>query len=174
MNILGGFIMCKNLSILKKQEELLQFEHFSNDDAFELGSFMVSYARKHNITIAISIRLNNGCILFQHCPDGTNLLNQKWMDRKFNFVKLMERSSLLSTFTFEHDNDTLETHALSNNDYALCGGGFPIRIKGSKTVIGAVIASNLYHIADHEFIISCLKEYLNCPDAPAFPYTLPE
>ncbi len=96
------------------------------------------------------------------------------MDRKFNFVKLMERSSLLSTFTFEHDNDTLETHALSNNDYALCGGGFPIRIKGSKTVIGAVIASNLYHIADHEFIISCLKEYLNCPDAPAFPYTLPE
>ena len=35
-------------------------------------------------------------------------------------------------------------------------------------------ASNLYHIADHEFIISCLKEYLNCPDAPAFPYTLPE
>ena len=49
-----------------------------------------------------------------------------------------------------------------------------MRIKGSKTVIGAVIASNLYHIADHEFIISCLKEYLNCPDAPAFPYTLPE
>ncbi|MFR3881020.1 MAG: heme-binding protein [Lachnospiraceae bacterium] len=96
----------QNLNILKKQEELLQFEHFSNDDAFELGSFMVSYARKHNITIAISIRLNNGCILFQHCPDGTNLLNQKWMDRKFNFVKLMERSSLLSTFTFEHDNDT--------------------------------------------------------------------
>lgn len=31
--------MCKNLNILKKQEELLQFEHFSNDDAFELGSF---------------------------------------------------------------------------------------------------------------------------------------
>ena len=68
----------------------------------------------------------------------------------------------------------MRTHALSNNDYALCGGGFPIRIKGSKTVIGAVIASNLYHIADHEFIISCLKEYLNCPDAPAFPYTVPE
>ena len=84
MNILGGFIMCKNLNILKKQEELLQFEHFSNDDAFELGSFMVSYARKHNITIAISIRLNNGCILFQHCPDGTNLLNQKWIENSIS------------------------------------------------------------------------------------------
>ena len=68
----------------------------------------------------------------------------------------------------------IETHALSNKDYALCGGGFPIRIKGNQTVIGAIIASNLYHISDHEFIISCLKEYLNCLDAPAFPYTLPE
>ena len=47
--------MCKNLNILKKQEELLQFEHFCNDDAFELGSFMVSYARKHNITIAMAV-----------------------------------------------------------------------------------------------------------------------
>lgn len=166
--------MCKKMNILKKQEEVLQFDHFSNDDAFELGSFMVSYARKHNITIAISIRLNNGCILFQHCPDGTNLLNQKWMNRKFNSVKIMERSSLLSAFAFEHDNNTLETHALSTNDFALCGGGFPIRIKSSKTVIGAIITSNLYHIADHEFIISCLKEYLHRPDTPAFPYTSPE
>ena len=166
--------MCKDLSILKKQEELLQFDHFSNNDAFDLGSFMVSYAKKNNITIAVSIRLNNGCILFQHCPDGTNLLNQKWMERKFNLVSLMERSSLLSTLTLEYNNETLENHALSTNAYALCGGGFPIRIKGNSTVIGAIIASNLYHIADHEFIISCLKEYLNCPEAPAFPYTIPE
>ena len=166
--------MCENLNILKKQEVLLQFDHFNNDEAFELGSFMVSYAKKHDITIAVSIRLNNGCIFFQHCPNGTNLLNQKWIERKFNSVKLMERSSLLSAFTFEHDNDTPEIHALAAKDYALCGGGFPIRIKGSQTVIGAIIASNLYHIADHEFIISCLKEYLHCPDVPSFPYSLPE
>lgn len=165
--------MHENLNILKQQEKLLQFDHFNNDIAYKLGSFMVSYARKHNITIAVSIRMNNGCILFQHCPDGTNLLNQKWMERKFNSVRLMERSSLLSALTFEHDNDTLETHALSPNDYALCGGGFPIHVKGSSGVIGVILASNLYHIADHEFITAALKEYLDCPKAPAFPYTVP-
>lgn len=166
--------MSENLELLKKQEELLQFEHFNHEDAYALGTFMVEYARKNNITIAVSIRMNNGCILFQHCPDGTNLLNQKWMGRKFNSVKLMERSSLLSAMTFEEAGDTLATHALKEEDYALCGGGFPIRIKGTGAVIGAVISSNLYHIADHEFIIDCLREFLNCPEAPAFPYTLPE
>lgn len=166
--------MTENLNILNKQEELLQFPSFNNHIAYELGTFMVNYAKKHNITIAVSIRLNNGCILFQHCPDGTNLLNQKWIERKFHTVILMERSSLLSALTFEQDGDTLNTHALSASDYALCGGGFPIRIKGSNTVIGAVIASNLYHIADHEFIIDCLREFLHCPQVPAFPYSLSE
>ena len=166
--------MKDKLSILKEQEELLQFPKFSHQEAYDLGCFMTDYARDHGITIAISIRMNNGCILFQYCPDGTNLLNQKWMDRKFNTVRLMERSSLLSAFTFENDGDSLDTHALSNMDYALCGGGFPIRINGNPAVIGAIIASNLFHIADHEFIINCLKEYLNRPDTPNFPYELPE
>lgn len=166
--------MIYDLNILKKQEELLRFGSFNHEVAYALGTFMVDYARSHNITIAVSIRMNNGCILFQHCPDGTNLLNQKWMERKFNTVKLMERSSLLSALTWEQDGDTPQTHGLAPEDYALCGGGFPIRIKGSDTVVGALISSNLYHIADHEFIIDCLREFLHCPEAPAFPYTLPE
>ena len=71
--------MAETLNILKKQEELLQFTHFDHNTAYKLGTFMVDYAQKNSITIAVSIRMNNGCILFQHCPDGTNLLNQKWM-----------------------------------------------------------------------------------------------
>ena len=142
--------MDKNIEILKKQEDLLQFPHFNHCTAYEFGTFMVS------------------------CPDGTNLLNQKWMERKFNTVSMMERSSLLSALTFEQDGDTLESHGLSTIDYALCGGGVPIRIKGNSTVIGTIIASNLYHIAYHEFIINCLKDFLQCPEAPNFPYTLPD
>lgn len=166
--------MANHIDILKKQEELLQFDHFDHGTAFDLGTFMVQYAKEHGITIAVSIRMNSGCILYQHCPDGTNLLNQKWMERKFNTVKLMERSSLLSTLAWEQEGSTVDTHALRMEDYALCGGGFPIRVKGCSAVIGAVIASNLYHIADHEFIIDCLREFLNRPETPAYPYTVPE
>lgn len=165
--------MSNELNILEKQEYFLQFEHFTNNDAYTLGTFMVEYARQKNITIAVSIRLPNGYIAFQHGPDGTNLLNQKWMERKFNTVLLMERSSLRTSLVFEEGRETLGAHGLKEEDYALCGGGFPIRIKDRSGVAGVIIASNLYHIADHEFIIDCLREYLHCPEAPSFPYTLP-
>lgn len=57
--------------------------------------------------------------------------------------------------------------------YALCGGGFPVRLKGMEHVIGAVCCSNMYHIADHEFVVDRLREYLDCPEAPSYPYTKP-
>ena len=157
-----------NLEILKKQEQMLQFENFNHEEALKLGIFMIEFAKKNNIIVAISIRMNSGCIAFQYCPDGTNLLNQKWMERKYNTVKIMERSSLLSAVSWEADDCTTETHGLKKEDYALCGGGFPIRIKGTSVPIGVVIASNLYHIEDHEYIVDCLREYLNCPEAPAY------
>lgn len=166
--------MSQNIEILEKQEELLQFDHFNHEDAYALGTFMVDYAKKHNITIAVSIRMNNGCIVFQHCPDGTNLLNQKWMERKFNSVKLMERSSLLTNRIWKRDGDTVEKHGLENNEYATFGGGFPVRIKGTGAVIGVILASNLPHLEDHGFIINCLKEFLNCPEAPDYPCTDPK
>lgn len=155
-----------NLDTLIRQEELLQFDHFDHEVAYQLGTFMAEYAKKNQITIAVSIRLNDGSVLFQYLPDGTNLLNQKWMERKFNTVKWMERSSLMTTVIWEKEGDTLENHGLKKKEFAVCGGGFPIRIKGTKAVLGAIISSNLYHVADHEFIIDCLREFLNCPEAP--------
>lgn len=160
--------MIEKLKILQQQEDMLQFDRFDHEEALKLGNFMINYAKSCNLTIAISIRMNTGCIVFQYCPDGTNLLNEKWMARKFNTVKLMERSSLLSWLSFKEDGSTIESHGLKKEDYALCGGGFPIRIKGSKPILGAIISSNLDHIADHEFIVDCLREYLHCPKAPSY------
>lgn len=162
--------MMKNMDILEEQEEKLQFSAFSQEEAWKLGCYMVDYAKKNNIVIAVSIRLNSGCTVFQYCPDGTNALNQKWMDRKFNLVRLTEHSSLWTALSWEDEGQVLETHGLKEEEYAVCGGGFPIRVKGTKSCIGAVIASNLFHIADHEFIVNCLKGYLNCPDVRNYPY----
>lgn len=163
----------ENIEILKEQEEKLQFDKFNHAEALKLGNFMIGQAKKRGITIAISICMNSGCVVFQYCPDGTNLLNQRWMKRKFQTVREMERSSLLSALLWEKEGCTTETHGLKGEEYALCGGGFPIRIKGTSAVMGAIIASNLYHIADHEFIIDCLREYMKCPEAPRYPYECP-
>lgn len=166
--------MAHHFDILEKQEALLRFSRFDRTIAWALGSMMVQRAKEQGITIAVSIRMANGSIVFQYLPEGTNALNEKWMRRKFNTVMLMERSSLRAAFTVEAKRESLQTHALPEEDYALCGGGFPIRLQGMEPIVGVILASNLYHITDHEFITDCLRAYLSCPEAPKYPYSIPE
>ncbi|MCI8466167.1 MAG: hypothetical protein HFI63_10015 [Lachnospiraceae bacterium] len=147
------------LEILDKQEELLWFEHFTNDDGWKLGCYMVEEAKRQGIAIAICIRLNNGFTLFQYGPCGTNISNQNWMNRKYNTVKLMDRSSLKSFYVIKEKGQTLADHGLTDTECVLCGGGFPIRVKGVGN-IGVVTVSALPHEADHAFIVDCLSSYL--------------
>ena len=37
------------MEIIKKQEELLQFDHFNTDDAWELGCFIVNEMKERDI-----------------------------------------------------------------------------------------------------------------------------
>ncbi|OOB76814.1 MAG: hypothetical protein BEN19_03880 [Epulopiscium sp. Nuni2H_MBin003] len=146
---------------LKLQEEKLRFDNFTNEEALKFGNFMVEKAKKDGILIAVSIRLGNGCILFQHCPTGTGLIHQKWMKRKFNTVMTMSKSSLLMKVIGETYNEDVKLHGLTNEEYIFCGGGFPIRNKQSDIVLGVILASNLPDVEDHAFIVDCLSEYLN-------------
>ena len=84
----------ESIRILAMQEEILQFSHFTNEDAWELGSLMVSEAARNRLPVAISIRLNNGYTVFQYGFKGTNYNNEQWMTRKQNTVRVMEMSSL--------------------------------------------------------------------------------
>ena len=153
------------LKILEMQEEILQFTHFTNADAWELGSLMVEEAIRGDLHIAISIRLNNGLIVFQHFLDGTKLHNEQWVTRKFNTVRVMETSSLFLYAKLNNRNQTMEDQFLDEKDYACCGGGFPIRVEETG-VIGAVIVSGMNHVADHDFIIKCLSKYLHMDEVP--------
>lgn len=145
--------------ILKKQEEILQFDSFNNEDAWKLGCLMVEEVKKRGIDLSICIRKINGNIIFQYVTEGTSLNNQKWMQRKFNTVAYMEASSMRSTVISNISGEVIATHGLSETDYKLCGGGFPIRIKNSGLVM-VVTVSNLPHEEDHDFIICCLEKYL--------------
>lgn len=153
------------MRVLEMQEEILQFTHFTNADAWELGNFMVSEAKKRELQIEISIRLNNGMIVFQHCLDGTKLHNEQWVNRKFNTVKVMETSSLFLYTKLNKLGQTMEDQFLDEKDYACCGGGFPVRVQ-EVGVIGVIIVSGMNHVADHDFIIKTLSKYLHMDEVP--------
>lgn len=153
------------LDMLELQEDVLQFRHFTNSDAWELGSFMVQEARKNGLKIAISIRLNSGVTVFQHFMDGARLNNEHWMQRKFNVVNEMETSSLYLYTKLKKTNRTMADIFLEEKNYANAGGGFPIRIE-DVGVIGAILVSGMNHVADHDFIIKCLAKYLHTDEVP--------
>ena len=148
-----------------EQEKLLRFDHFSNQDALDLGCFVARRAAQAGFAMAVSIRKLNGNIIFQHCSDGTTLNNENWIRRKFNTVALTEGCSLRAWASSLVKGQDLAAQGLNSKDYALCGGGFPIRLTTGETV-AVLIVSNLPHLEDHAFLVDTLCAYLNLPNVP--------
>ncbi len=144
--------------LILKQEDILQFEHFNNRDAWDLGKLMAEEAFSGGTEIAICIRKLNGNIVFQYATEKTTINNQNWMMRKFNTVSLTERSSLGAAVMSHITGETVATHGLSDKEFVFCGGGFPVRIKHSG-LTAVITVSNLPHVEDHNFIVRCLCKY---------------
>ena len=158
----------ESIRILAMQEEILQFSHFTSEDAWELGSLMVAEAARNHLPVAISIRLNNGFTVFQYGFKGPNYNHERWIIRKQNLVRTVEMSSLRFYMLLKKNGETLEDRGLDGRDYAARGGGFPIRVAGAG-VIGSVIVSGLDHMADHEFASACISQYLRIDGIPRLP-----
>ncbi len=152
-------------NLLEMQEEILQFTHFTNADAWELGKFMVEEAGRKGISVALSIRRINGQTVFEHLMDGTTLDNTAWLSRKFNTVRHTEMSSLRFFMQLKKSGRTMQEKFLDEKEYACCGGGFPIRVEEAG-VVGVLICSNLNHVEDHDFLVRCLSKYLHMDEVP--------
>ena len=97
--------------------------------------------------------------------DGTTLYNDRWLDRKENTVRLMEKSSLRVYMELKMNEETLEDMLLDPREYAACGGGFPIRVEEAG-VVGTVAVSGLDHVSDHDLLIKSISKYLHVAEVP--------
>ena len=53
------------MKVLDMQEDILQFTHFTNADAWELGTMILMEARRRGAQVGIMIRRSNGEVVFQ-------------------------------------------------------------------------------------------------------------
>ena len=149
----------ENYAIVKRQEELLVFDHFDHDDAWRLGRQLVEDAREKGLPIAAEIWIN-GYMVFRYGFGGTNNYNDLWLSRKVNTVNMLHRSTPRAHYMpFVGEDDLYRDAHLDPNEYANMGGGFPIRVKGVGC-IGVLAVSGLAHTRDHQTAVDAAAKYL--------------
>ena len=113
------------ISVLAMQEEILQFNHFTNEDAWALGTLLVAESKRLDVDTAVEIRLNNGYTVFKYAGNGTTLNNAVWMDKMFAAVRRMEKSTMLLYSELKRNGESMEEIGLDEKEYSCLGGGFP-------------------------------------------------
>jgi uncharacterized protein (UPF0303 family) len=146
------------LDQLAAEEEELQFSGFSNDDAWELGSALVTAGREQGLPIAVDISRNRHQLFHASLP-GTTPDNDSWIQRKTRVVDRFGHSSLYVRQASIERGTTFEAEfGLDQEGYAAHGGAFPIIVR-SVGPVGAVVVSGLPQVADHRLVVAALRAH---------------
>lgn len=144
---------------LTAQEDRLVLNTFSNEDAWRLGSLLVSLAQERGAAVTIGIR-RGAQQLFHYALPGTSADNDAWIARKSAVVERYAKSSYLVGAQFRAKGRTFEESSRLDPDrYAAHGGAFPIRLRGTG-VVGVVAVSGLPQADDHALVVEGLERYL--------------
>lgn len=151
----------RDLAIIARQEELLQFNAFDNTTAWQLGESIKKHCESENLAVTIEIRLCRETVFFFAMP-GTSPNNAEWARRKRNTTELQQRSSYAVGLALS-EGETLETQSgLPIRDYAHHGGGVPIRVKGVGFV-GVATISGLPQREDHSIVVQAIANCIGVP-----------
>ncbi|KAM0546481.1 hypothetical protein ACHAPJ_010839 [Fusarium lateritium] len=150
------------------QEKALVLPHFTAEDAFDIGVLIRNRLREVSETAAVvNITLANNHQLLFHATSrpGTVPENDNWVARKRNFVLRFGWSTWAGHNLFEMGNEDLFKARFQlgekAGDYAIHGGGFPVRVKGVEGPIAAIVVSGLAQHEDHQVIVESLQTFLS-------------
>jgi uncharacterized protein (UPF0303 family) len=151
-----------DIAVITLQEQRLQFDHFSEEDAWNLGTQMREVAVARALPIVIDIRIG-GKPLFYTAMAGTTPENPDWVRRKVNTVLRFEKSSYRVGLEYKQKGQTFDAaRGLDLMNFAPAGGGFPITLKGLG-VVGVVTVSGLPQRDDHAFVVENIATFIGVP-----------
>lgn len=141
---------------IEEQERRLQFDRFSFDDAWELGTILVELARERSLPVVIDIQRGEQQ-LFHAAMAGTAPDNDQWAARKARTVRRFGNSSWLVGIRHRATGTSFEERGYNDLAlYAAHGGCFPINIRDSG-LIGTVTVSGLAQPDDHALVVEAIE-----------------
>ena len=152
----GGF---SSQSILEQQRNLT-FESFDLKEVGFLAEQVISIQKKFDLKMAVEVRLGKWTVFHISFP-GTSTENDWWINRKSNVVNLTANSSLYErVYSEEKKEDWFKVRNLSEENFAIHGGGFPIK-NAENLLYGMIVVSGLPQIEDHKIAIQILEKVKN-------------
>ncbi|GAB4579971.1 MAG: heme-degrading domain-containing protein [Anaerolineales bacterium] len=148
-----------HLQSLLQEETDLQFPHFNEDTAWEIGCWLVEYAKSHNLPITIDITRGQQQVFHASRP-GASVDNDEWVKRKVRLVNRFGHSSFYIGQALKSKGKTIEeSYLLPESEYAPHGGCFPILVHGTG-MVGTITVSGLPQEEDHKLVVLAIRTYL--------------
>jgi len=145
----------EDIKTVAQQERLLQFDTFSADTAWTIGSALRADAIARAASMTFEIQLA-GRVLFACSTFNASASQADWNRRKRNTVMRFGKSSYAVGLQLKLEGkDFAQRHEVSLADYAAHGGGFPIVLKGTG-LVGTVVSSGLDQRTDHAMVVQAL------------------
>lgn len=148
----------KWLKIVERQEELLVFDHFDREDALVLGLKIMETAKAKYANVGIRI-VSEDFVTFTYMMEGSTMNNNWWMDKKLNVSRKTGVCSLRAALEFKYGVRKKEPWTAIEDNYALVGGCFPIRLKSGE-IAGYALVSALPHEQDHQLVADSMADFL--------------
>ena len=147
------------LEMLRVQEQTLRPERMTAEDCLQLGLIMNRLAKEVYKQPAAFCVITGGQTTFSYLMAGTSTNNEWWMDKTLNTCRMSGVSSIRTLVEVAEGLRPMEPEFENENDFALCGGCFPLRNADGK-LLGYALCSGLAHECDHQLIADALAELL--------------
>jgi uncharacterized protein (UPF0303 family) len=160
------------IEALRAQERALVLSAFDEQAAYSLGIALRAKCAAVGAPVVIDIRSASRRLFFAALP-GSAADNDDWARRKGNVVLRRHESSMLAGEILKSESRSQwPDAALDVKDFALRGGGFPVRVRGTG-VVASIAISGLPSHQDHDMIATTLAEHLGVTDVARTPDTHP-
>ncbi|KAF8190416.1 hypothetical protein K438DRAFT_1592335 [Mycena galopus ATCC 62051] len=160
----------QDLESISAIESALVFPSFTAETAWELGNALRARLLDFPTPAVVNIALANNDQLLFHAvtrSGGTYPDNDLWVARKRKTVLRWGKSSWYMHIKFDlqvpNPEDAFKARYMlgeTAGQYAIHGGGFPVRVKGVEGVVGAIVVSGLKQEWDHQVIVETVEKYL--------------
>ncbi|KAF2216563.1 hypothetical protein CERZMDRAFT_89915 [Cercospora zeae-maydis SCOH1-5] len=155
----------RELEDIASLENALVFPTFTAQTAWALGSLLRTRLLDFGkpAVIDISLAQGNHCLFRAVTHSGTVPDNDFWVVRKRNTVLRFGSSTWYMHNKFKGDEEAFAAKfALGSKagEYAIHGGGFPVRVQGAEGIVAAIVVSGLKQEQDHGIIVQTVSDYL--------------